>query len=1289
MRLSRGWILGSIGGLIAAGAAALFVQSCDLRQRTVFTDGASIRRPMAGAPIREMLWTPPQALPPSINGHGDVYEAKFSADALTMVFVRGQPGGHADIFIAQRSEPDEDAWGQAQPLSEVNTGRDELGPELSPDGRRLYFYSDRAGGHGGYDLWMSEQRGSSQRGWGAPVNLGPSVNSPFHEYSPALSADGSELYFASNRPRAGDFVGTPSQSWAATLRAGAEGRTFDLYAAPLRGGGLDHAVAVDALNSPYDEGAPAFSPAGDFIYFASNRPNGLGGFDLYRSRLLRGRFLAPTNIGAPVNTVDNELDPGLANDGFALGFSSDRPLIDTAASPSVDAGPPAAQYKLYSSRSREVFQEIDAAGAGIDWAGLWHKLWPSLLWLLLALLGLLALLALLRGVQSRRLSLLARCVLASLLVHAMIMFLLSFWQVTTSIAGLLNRGEMKVAITSASAGESLQAQIRGSLTHWSPSAVADAVTPAEPAVEAPSLERVDVPAEHAPVSVAIDASPSTPVHDAAAPPIEHAVAPLQQPALAAIDAAVDLPQASAAPAVAEAALTMSQQDATAYPPTTPAAVLSHATRAAAVEPLSRELSVVEAPRRDVDGHATPLPESTVAANAAPIAHLPAVATAATDSVNLPPSDLPPVTQEPSRHVQAQPSKPSRAAADVSSTMNTAAALRPVEAAKLPLAASPPTNRPAPADVRDSTPANAPAVAQAPPTLAAPPREPMAIAAALPREAPATQPDELQAAPLSPVLPAARPVELSTTHAQLPAPHSERLEPSAIQWRQPVARPLEVAASPDLPSPDHQTPKNATQVPQLSATVSQELALPLERTAPGEPRTPDRDAPPVLARVSPVRVAASPSDAPADPVELRQVQPTVVKLPEPAPDDRTDLAGLVDAAAPVGEPLNRRSLAAAAPDLSRFSLPTPVESDLRLPLETEPPPNPYAQRAPEKREQFLEERGGSEETERAVARALQWLAAHQGTDGRWSSRQFDQGCGSCAGAARYDADVAITGLALLCFLGADHTHVKPGPYQDAVRRGVRWLAGRQKPNGDLRGDETMYSHGIATIALSEAYGMTRDETLLAAVQNAVNFIASARNARMGGWRYEPGQAGDTSVLGWQIMAMVSAKRAGLDVAADALDAGRQWLDRVAAEPGRGLYAYQPGQRYTHAMTAEGMFVLQLLGASRSEARMRESAEFISAEVPRWQGEANTYYWYYGTLAMFQHQGEPWRRWNAALKEHLLANQRLSGPAAGSWDPADNWSRIGGRIYQTAMCTLSLEVYYRYLPLYTVFEPEAEE
>jgi hypothetical protein len=281
------------------------------------------------------------------------------------------------------------------------------------------------------------------------------------------------------------------------------------------------------------------------------------------------------------------------------------------------------------------------------------------------------------------------------------------------------------------------------------------------------------------------------------------------------------------------------------------------------------------------------------------------------------------------------------------------------------------------------------------------------------------------------------------------------------------------------------------------------------------------------------------------------------------------------------------------------------------------------------------------------------------------------------------------LATLCFLGANHTHLSNGPYRGTVAKGVRWLLKKQDGEGGLLGDETMYSHGIATLALSEAYGMTDDGNLALPVQRAVDFIIGARNKREGGWRYEPGQAGDTSVLGWQVMALKSAELAGTHVPAAGFHTARDWMNKVEHPGVPGAYGYQPGRRPNPAMTAEGMFALQLLGARPQERRMKNSAELIYRYPPSWESRQNTYYWYYATLALFQHQGPKWEQWNEAMTNELIASQRKDGAAAGSWDPEqDEWAVKAGRVYQTTLCTLMLEVYYRYLPLYMLEEvPDA--
>ena len=136
---------------------------------------------------------------------------------------------------------------------------------------------------------------------------------------------------------------------------------------------------------------------------------------------------------------------------------------------------------------------------------------------------------------------------------------------------------------------------------------------------------------------------------------------------------------------------------------------------------------------------------------------------------------------------------------------------------------------------------------------------------------------------------------------------------------------------------------------------------------------------------------------------------------------------------------------------------------------------------------------------------------------------------------------------------------------------------------------------------------------------------------------------------------------------------------------GLASYRPGDRTSRTMTAEALCCRIFLAAEDSPAAQAEATKFLMEEVPT-RESVNLYYWYYGTVAMFQRQGEDWDRWNVAMQRELLARQRHDGKLVGSWDPDNLWGNYGGRVYSTAMGTLCLEVYYRYLPLYGGDDPD---
>lgn len=333
-------------------------------------------------------------------------------------------------------------------------------------------------------------------------------------------------------------------------------------------------------------------------------------------------------------------------------------------------------------------------------------------------------------------------------------------------------------------------------------------------------------------------------------------------------------------------------------------------------------------------------------------------------------------------------------------------------------------------------------------------------------------------------------------------------------------------------------------------------------------------------------------------------------------------------------------------------------------------------------------GATQESEAAVNAALRYLAAVQSPNGRWDTRRLGGGAARAGDneermGAGAQADTGITGLALLAFLAGGHTHLR-GPHQATVRRGLEFLLSSQESDGCLSATpnryERMYCHAMATCALSEAYAMTRDQRLAAAVKRAVGYTLRAQDRSTGGWRYMPGDPGDTSQLGWQVMALKSAEMAGLTIPSETRDGIARFLKSVSAGTHGGLARYQANRgTVSRSMTAEALACRQFMGLPENPAAAAEASNFVTQEIPG-TSVANLYYWYYGTLSMYQLQDQGWDRWNAALQKTLLSSQRTEGELAGSWDPDPVWGGCGGRVYGTALSALCLEVYYRFLPLH---------
>ena len=331
-------------------------------------------------------------------------------------------------------------------------------------------------------------------------------------------------------------------------------------------------------------------------------------------------------------------------------------------------------------------------------------------------------------------------------------------------------------------------------------------------------------------------------------------------------------------------------------------------------------------------------------------------------------------------------------------------------------------------------------------------------------------------------------------------------------------------------------------------------------------------------------------------------------------------------------------------------------------------------------------GGSDATQAAVARALEWLARQQDKkDGLWSLQ------GPYADGGSQENRLAATAMALLAFQGAGNT-TREGKYKAVVAKAWKSLVAKQLADGHfdftppIPTHHALYSHAQATIAACELYGMTKAGFDAEPARRAVAYAVKAQG-RNGGWRYEPGHDGDMSVTGWYMMALKSAEMAGLDVPQQAFEGIETFLDAVAVEKG-ARYGYRldspqkPPVQITDAVSAEGLLCRQYLGWPRDDPRLVKGIELLLAsKFIDYENDKDVYAWYYVTQIVHHVGGEPWGRWNARLREVLPKEQVQKGPESGSWDPSlDKWGHIGGRLFMTCFCVYMLEVYYRHLPIY---------
>ena len=323
--------------------------------------------------------------------------------------------------------------------------------------------------------------------------------------------------------------------------------------------------------------------------------------------------------------------------------------------------------------------------------------------------------------------------------------------------------------------------------------------------------------------------------------------------------------------------------------------------------------------------------------------------------------------------------------------------------------------------------------------------------------------------------------------------------------------------------------------------------------------------------------------------------------------------------------------------------------------------------------YARKMGATKESEAAVDRGLAWLARVQCDDGHWCERASDgmppaqralaSGRGNSAG---------YTGLATLAFLGAGKTHKDKGPHRENVQKALDWLVKLQKPNGACMSSGNFYEQGIATTALCEAYGMTKDPALKEPAQKAVDFILDNMTKQAGFGYGGPGD--DTHVTSFQVMAIKSAKLAGLQVGAGPFERLRDYYDR-ALRPDYTTGYRSTGGHVTEARTALGLFCRLFLDLGRKELKVQKIAELLDRRGPLLNDVFQTYY---GTYGMFQMGDDYWTKWNKRFRDPTVKLQIAQGTDHGAWQ--DGVGRVScPMVLATALRIMSLEVYYRFLPV----------
>jgi hypothetical protein len=300
------------------------------------------------------------------------------------------------------------------------------------------------------------------------------------------------------------------------------------------------------------------------------------------------------------------------------------------------------------------------------------------------------------------------------------------------------------------------------------------------------------------------------------------------------------------------------------------------------------------------------------------------------------------------------------------------------------------------------------------------------------------------------------------------------------------------------------------------------------------------------------------------------------------------------------------------------------------------------------------------SEQAITKALRYLADSQLPSGAWSSR--------------FGPNIGVSSVALLAFLATGHVP-QQGEYAETLDRGLAWILANVQPSGlihyaDGASHGPMYEHALATLLLSEVYGMSERREIPAAIQAAARVIVNAQNSA-GGWRYQPfSRDADISVTVMQILALRGAQQAGMIVPAKTIENAIKYV-KLCADPGGGfLYQVRSGTP-NYARTGAGVCSLEVCGDYECD-EVRRGLDYLISNIGQDAQERFYYYGvYYAAQAVYQAKdARRWRQWFPAIREQIIERQ----------EPDGYWASDIGAPYSTAMMVLALSIPYRYLPIY---------